>query len=162
MLQPVLLLREPAYRRAHDGRHDPRPLHLLHRPHVPLPRQQVPPHFSFNSFASNLLYVPVCSCLCPLLHYLPPTVFLLSLTNFLINFLFQNIFSQVLFSAKFRYLFHLAYVFTSFYLFFYFLLLRHFSLSPILSRFSFSLFHNLFSLFVYFFLFPAFFLYIFL
>jgi hypothetical protein len=61
VLQSVLLLCEPAYRRPHDGRHDPRPLHLLHRTHVPLPRQQVPPHFSLNSFTFNLFYVPVFS-----------------------------------------------------------------------------------------------------
>jgi hypothetical protein len=138
VLQPVLLLCEPAYRRAHDGRHDARPLHLLHRPHVPLPRQQVPPHFSFNSFTFNLFFVPV-----RFLSWSFISLFSTSCLSFifyktsLINFLFKNLFRQVIFCAKFRYFFYLSYTFTSFYLFFLFLASCHLSLSSILSLFLF-------------------------
>jgi hypothetical protein len=41
LLQPMLLLREPEDGWPHDGGHDPRPLHLLHRSHGPLLGQQV-------------------------------------------------------------------------------------------------------------------------
>ena len=41
LLSEMLLLRQPAHRRPHDGRDDPRPQCLLHRPHGTLPEQEV-------------------------------------------------------------------------------------------------------------------------